>query len=174
MRVVGSQVFGHELKHEGIFHVLISTVGWHVDGDRRFFSLGSLGWDRAQEAAWPAARASSSASYGARNTMRFEPTRSRRQGEPICKLTAKKTVEGERATAARFGRCLVMVRTASGGAPASRACSEASSCSLLASCPANCSKQWQKTQIWWLPRVQRVLDLRAKMHTVGCAIYRAF
>jgi hypothetical protein len=94
MRVVGSQVFGHELKHEGVFHVLISTVGWHVDGDRRFFSLGSLGRDRAQEAAWPAARASSDASYGARNTMRFEPTRSRRQGEPILQTYGEENGRG--------------------------------------------------------------------------------
>jgi hypothetical protein len=75
---------------------------------------------------------------------------------------------------ARFGRCLVTVRTAFGGAPASRACAEAYLCSLLASCPNNCSKQRRKTQIWWLPRVQRVLDLRAKIRTMGCAIYRGF
>jgi hypothetical protein len=32
---------------------------------------------------WPAAQASSSASYGAQNAMRFHPTRSRRQGLPV-------------------------------------------------------------------------------------------
>jgi hypothetical protein len=83
MRVVGSRIFGHDLKYKGVFHVLILVVGWHVDGGRRFFSLRSLRWDRAREVPWPVPRASSSASYGARNVMRFDPTWSRRQGEPV-------------------------------------------------------------------------------------------
>jgi hypothetical protein len=31
-----------------------------------------------------------------------------------------------------------------------------------------------KTQIWWLPRVRRVLDLRPKIRTIGGAKYRGF
>jgi hypothetical protein len=62
---------------EGVFHILISAVGWHVDGGKHFFSLGLLGWDRAREAPWLVAWASSISSYGARNNARFLPTWSR-------------------------------------------------------------------------------------------------
>jgi hypothetical protein len=82
MRVIGSQIFDHDLKREGVFHVLISVVGWYVDGGKRFFSLGSLWRYKAREVPWPVARVSSSASYDAWNTIRFDPTRSRRQGDP--------------------------------------------------------------------------------------------
>jgi hypothetical protein len=34
MRVIGSQIFGHNLKREGVFHVLISAVDQGVDGSR--------------------------------------------------------------------------------------------------------------------------------------------
>jgi hypothetical protein len=62
---------------EGVFHVLISSVGWHVDGGKLFFSLSSLTRDKASETPWPAAWASSSSSYGAWNDARFLRTRSR-------------------------------------------------------------------------------------------------
>jgi hypothetical protein len=62
---------------EVVFQVLISAVSWHVNGGRRFFSLGSLGQDRAQEVPWLAAWASSSSSYGAWNNARFLPMWSR-------------------------------------------------------------------------------------------------
>jgi hypothetical protein len=65
-----------------------------VDGGRRFFSLGSLDRDIAQEVPWSMARASSSASYGARNAMRFDPTRSRKQGEPILQTSAEGNSRG--------------------------------------------------------------------------------
>jgi hypothetical protein len=94
MRAVGSQIYGHDLKREGVFHILISVVGWHMDGARRFFSLGSLGWDRAREAPWLAARVSSSTSYGARNAMRFDPMQSRTQGEPILQTYGKRNGRG--------------------------------------------------------------------------------
>jgi hypothetical protein len=78
------------------------------------------------------------------------------------------------ATVRHLGRCLVTMRRASGEASAPRMCAEASSSSLLASRPINCSKRWRKTQIWWLPRVRRVLDLQPKIRTMGGAIYRGF
>jgi hypothetical protein len=74
----------------------------------------------------------------------------------------------------RLGRCLVTVRAASGEASAPRTCAKASSSSLLASRLTNCSKWQRKTQIWWLTRVRRVLDLRPKICTKGDAIYRVF
>jgi hypothetical protein len=74
----------------------------------------------------------------------------------------------------RLGRCLVTVRAASGEASAPGTCAKASSSSLLASRPTNCSKWRRKTQIWWLTRVQRVLDLRPKICTKGDTIYRVF
>jgi hypothetical protein len=76
------------------------------------------------------------------------------------------------AATARFGRTSTVTGSTLDGAPAARTCAEASSCSPLASRPISCSEWWQKTQIWWLPRVERVLDLRPKIHTIGGAIYR--
>jgi hypothetical protein len=70
-------MYGHDLKREGVFHVLISVIDWHTDGGTHFFSLGSLSRDGAWEAPWTASRASSSASYSAWNAMRSLPTRSR-------------------------------------------------------------------------------------------------
>jgi hypothetical protein len=94
--------------------------------------------------------------------------------DPFYSLAAAETGHRKWLTGRQLDRWLAMVRTASGCAPASRACAEASFCSLLASCPTNCSTRQQKTQIWWLPRVRWVLDLQAKIHTMGCAIYRDF
>jgi hypothetical protein len=74
----------------------------------------------------------------------------------------------------RLGRCLSTVRVASGEASTPRACAKASSSSLLASQPTNCSDGQRKTQIWWLPMVRRVLDLWPKIHTICGAIYRGF
>jgi hypothetical protein len=74
----------------------------------------------------------------------------------------------------QLSRCLVTVRAASGEALAPRTCAEASSSSLLASRPTNCSERRQKTQIWWLPRVRWVLDLWPKICTTGDTIYRGF
>jgi hypothetical protein len=73
-----------------------------------------------------------------------------------------------------LGQCLVMVSMASGEASAPKTCAEASLSSLLASWPINYSKRRQKTWIWWLPRVRRILDLRQKIRTIGNAIYRGF
>jgi hypothetical protein len=78
------------------------------------------------------------------------------------------------ATLRRLGRCMEIVWAASNEASAPRMCAEASSSSLLASRLINCFERWQKTQIWWLPRVQRVLDLWPKIRTMGGAIYRGF
>jgi hypothetical protein len=87
-------------------------------------------------------------------------------------------IDGERqrspATVRRLGRCLSTVREASSEASAPRTCAKASWSSLLDSRPTNCSDRWWKTQIWWLPRVRRVLDLRLKICTICNAIYRVF
>jgi hypothetical protein len=53
---------------------------------------------------WPVAQVSSSASYSAWNAMRFHPTRSRRQGEPVlwtyrCENGPREAGEGEMARA---------------------------------------------------------------------------
>jgi hypothetical protein len=77
-------------------------------------------------------------------------------------------------TVRRLGRCLAMVRVAFGEASAPMTYAKASSSSLLASWPTNCSDRRWKTQIWWLPRVRRVLDLRPKIRTICGAIYRGF
>jgi hypothetical protein len=87
-------------------------------------------------------------------------------------------IDGERqrspATVWQLGRCLAMVWAASGEASTPRMCTKASSSSLLASWPTNCSERWRKTQIWWLPRVWRVLDLRPEIRTICGAVYRGF
>jgi hypothetical protein len=51
------------------------------------------------------------------------------------------------ATVRRLSWCLSMVRAASGEASTPRTCAKASSSSLLASRPTNCSDQQRKTQI---------------------------
>jgi hypothetical protein len=78
------------------------------------------------------------------------------------------------AMARRLGWCLSTVRAASGEASAPRTCAKASSSSLLASRPTNYSNRRWKTRIWCIPRVQWVPDLRPKIHTICCAIYRGF
>jgi hypothetical protein len=87
-------------------------------------------------------------------------------------------ISGERqrslATVWRLGRCLSMVRAASGEASAPRTCTKASLSSILASWPTNCSDWRWKTWIWWLPRVRRVLDLRPKICTICGSIYMGF
>jgi hypothetical protein len=82
--------------------------------------------------------------------------------------------EWQQSPVRRLDRCLSTVRVAPGEALALRTCAKASLSSLLASQPTNCSDRRRKTQIWWLPRVQRVLNLRPKIHTICGAIYRGF
>jgi hypothetical protein len=87
-------------------------------------------------------------------------------------------IDGERqrssATVRWLGRCLSTKRAASSEASAQRMCSKASLSSLLASRSTNCSDRRRKTQIWWLPRVRRVLDLRPKIRTICGTICRGF
>jgi hypothetical protein len=78
------------------------------------------------------------------------------------------------ATVRRLDRCLSTVRAASGEASAPGTRAKASLSSLLASRLTNCSDRRRRTQIWWLPRVRRVLDLRPKIRTICGAIYRFF
>jgi hypothetical protein len=113
-------------------------------------------------------------SYGGRFSMRFAPTGHIDEGNMFM-LTL---IGGERQRSStvvrRLGQCVSMVRTASGEASALRTCAKASLSSLLASRLTNCSDRWRKTQIRWLPRVWRVLDLRPKICTICGAIYRGF
>jgi hypothetical protein len=106
--------------------------------------------------------------------MRFAPTDHSDEGNSIM-LTL---IGGERqrslATVRQLGRCLAMVRAASGEASVPRTYAEASLNSLLASRLTNCSERRWKSQIWWLPRVQQVLDLRSKIFTICGAIYMGF
>jgi hypothetical protein len=118
--------------------------------------LGSAWPNRATRAPWPRA---------------WELGLTLRHKELIL-LTVTQMVRTGSATSVWFEQASTASRSSSGGALTSRECAEASLCSLLASCPANCSKRRRKTRIWWLPRVHRVLDLWAKIPTMGCAIYR--
>jgi hypothetical protein len=83
-------------------------------------------------------------------------------------------IGGERqrspATVRRLGRCLSMVRAASGEASAPRTCANASLSFLLASRPTNCSDRRRKTRIWCLPRVRRFLFCGRKF-TLYAALY---
>jgi hypothetical protein len=109
-------------------------------------------------------------SYGGRFSIRFAPTGSQRRGNMFM-LTL---IGGERqrstAMVRRLGRCLSTVSAASDEASAQRMCAKASLSSLLASRPTSCSDRRQKTRIWWLLRVRRVLGLRPKIRTI-CALY---
>jgi hypothetical protein len=155
---------------EPISWLLLSVVHHRSNGQGGWLRPGAACHSRAQQLA----RVWVFSSYGGRFFIRFAPMGSQWQGERDM-LTL---IGGERqrspATVRRLGRCLAMVRAASGEALAPRMCAKASSSSLLASRPTNCSEQWQKTQIWWLPRVRRVLDLRPKIRTIWGAIYLGF
>jgi hypothetical protein len=89
-------------------------------------------------------------------------------------LVMANTGHGGLAVMARFDQTSTVVGSPLGGAPVPRTCDEASLSSPLASRPINCFERWRKTQIWWLPRVRLVLDIRAKTRTMGDAIYRGF
>jgi hypothetical protein len=102
--------------------------------------------------------------------MRFAPTGSQRGGE----LDYAYLIWWRAAMVRRLGRCLVTARAASSEALAPRMYIMASLSSLLASRLINCSERRWKTQIWWLPRVRRVLELRLKIRSRGGAIYRGF
>jgi hypothetical protein len=112
-------------------------------------------------------------SYGGRFSMRFAPHHNDEGNMFMLTL-----IGGERqwspAMVRQLTRCLSTVRAASGEDSAPRTCAKASSSSLLASRPTNCSDRRRKTRIWWLSRVWWVLDLRLKIHTICGAIYRRF
>jgi hypothetical protein len=111
-------------------------------------------------------------SYDGRFSMRFAPMGSQRRGERFyANLNRHRATT---TTVRRLGQCLATVRAAPGEASAPRMCTKASSSSLLASWLINCSDRRRKTQIWWLPRVRRVLDSRPKIRTICGAIYRGF
>jgi hypothetical protein len=109
-------------------------------------------------------------SHDGQFSMRFAPMGSSQRGEHVyANLNLRRA-----ATVRRLGRCLSMVRVASGEASTPRTCAKASSSTLLASLPTNCSNRQRKTRIWWLPRVRQVLDLRPKICTICGAIYKGF
>jgi hypothetical protein len=132
---------------EPISRLLISTVHHQSDGRGGWLRPGPA-WARAHGgASWPSMMAPWSSSF-----LRLRWL----------------------AMVRRLGRCLAMVKAASSEASAPRACAKASSSSLLASRPTNCSERRWKTRTWWLPRVRQVLDLRLKIRTICGAIYRGF
>jgi hypothetical protein len=104
-------------------------------------------------------------SYGGRFSMRFAPWNHSNKGNVFMLTLISKERQQSPAMVRWLGRCLSMVRVASSKASAPRTCAKASSSSLLASRPTNCSDRRRKTRIWWLPRVRRVLDLRPKICT---------
>jgi hypothetical protein len=85
----------------------------------------------------------------------------------------KEMVEGEWSTAARFGRCLATVRTASGGAPTSRSSSTALPCSPQAPPWVNSFGHWWIELVWRLSLCARVWGLRDKIWWIQAAIYGA-
>jgi hypothetical protein len=113
-------------------------------------------------------------SYGGRFSMRFVPMGSQRWGERDYANLNQRRAATEPSNSEVARPVLGDGEGASSEASAPRTCAKASSSSLLASWPTNCSERWWKTWIWWLPRVQRVLDLRPKIRTICSAIYRGF
>jgi hypothetical protein len=95
------------------------------------------------------------------------------KGHPFCKLTTKETVEGERAMASRFGRCLVIVRMASIGALASRSSSTASPCSPQAPPWVNCFRHRWIELVRRLSSCTRIWGLWDKIQWVQASIYMA-
>jgi hypothetical protein len=72
------------------------------------------------------------------------------KGNPFCKLTLKETVEGERAMAERFSRCLAMARVAS---------DNALPCSSQAPPWVNCFAHWWIKVVRQLSSCARVWGL---------------
>jgi hypothetical protein len=93
--------------------------------------------------------------YGALNFDLIPPTRSRWHKELI--LLTCGDVNGSHSVSSVSG-----VRAGSNGIEVLVLPSSFLSGQLLQTAAEN--------QIWWLPSVRRVLDLRAKIHTMGCAI----
>jgi hypothetical protein len=154
MRAVGSQIFGHDLKREGVFHVLISAIGWHVD--------------RAREAPWPVARASSSASESAWNTMRFDPTRSRRQGEPVLQTYGEGNGQG------RAGDDSVVQSVLGDGEDGLRWCSGFKGVCWSFLVRPIAPNGGGKLKFGVFLGFSGFLTCGEKNHTVGCTIYRGF
>jgi hypothetical protein len=162
---------------ESVSQLLISAVhhqsngwrGWLRPGQRGLMlTVARHGRARRLVGVWVLS------SYGGRFLMRFAPTGSQRWGELDYanfnwRRAATEPGNGEAARP--------VLGDAEGGLRwsfNSKDVTEASLNSLLASRPTNSTERRWKTRIWWLPRVQRVLDLRPKIHTICSAIYRGF
>jgi hypothetical protein len=165
---VGSRVHGFIKRRSLATDPTVEVAG--SGRGRRGLALAAARHDRAQRLT--GVRIFSS--YGSRFSMIFAPTGSQQRGNLIMLTLIGREQRRSPATMRRLGQSLATVRVASGETSAPRACANASSSSLLASRPTNCSERWRKTWIWWLPRVRSVLDLRPKIRTIGSARYRGF
>jgi hypothetical protein len=106
---------------EGVFHDLMMTVGWYVDGDGRVFSFGPAPPKQGIRRLHGRRLEGAQAHYlGHEKRWGLTLHDLEVEGSSFCKLKAKETVNGEWATVARFGQHMAMVRAASGEAPVLR------------------------------------------------------
>jgi hypothetical protein len=99
---------------EGVFHDLMMTVGWYVDGDGRVFSFGPAPPKQGIRRLHGRRLEGAQAHYlGHEKRWGLTLHDLEVEGSSFCKLTVKETVDGERAMVMWFGRDLAMVRAAS-------------------------------------------------------------
>jgi hypothetical protein len=93
---------------EGVFHDLIVTIGWCVDGGRRVFSFGPAQSKQGTGRCHGRQLEGAQARYvGHEKRWGLTLHNLEVEGSSFCKLTAKETVDGERATVTRFLPALV-------------------------------------------------------------------
>jgi hypothetical protein len=162
---------------ESLSRLLISVIHHRSDGWGSWLRPGAAPARahaaRRGRARW-LARVRVFSSYGGRFSMSFAPTGSQRWGG---RVYANLNRPRAATKLDKWEVARPMLIDGEGGLRWSFApttCTKASSSSLLASRPTNCSDRRWKTRIWWLPRVRRVLILRPKIHSICGAIYRGF
>jgi hypothetical protein len=151
------------LSGEGVRPDLIVTVGSGSDGGGGFFFDSIARARQSGRTPWSLAWASSSSSYGAWNAVRFDPTRSTRQGKPVLQTYG----EGNGRWRVGDGGAIWSVLGDGEGSS-----STASSCSPQAPPWVNCFGRWWIELVMWLSLCTRVWGLRDKIQRERAAIYR--
>jgi hypothetical protein len=139
------------------------------------FSFLRLRWNgETRRPPWPAARAALLHAIG-HHWWNRELLRDLDGGRYlICSLTTTKMGHRKRSMRRRLGRWLVMVKSFSSEAPASRSSPTSSSRPPLAPRPVQWLQPTKTTQNWWRLEFGGFRVLREKIRAMGCAIYRVF
>jgi hypothetical protein len=113
-------------------------------------------------------------SFGGQFSIRFAPTGSQRRGERVYANLNRRRAAMKPDNSGVARPVLVDGEGGLQWSFSSKDVRQGFLSSLLASRLTNCNDRRRKTQIWWLPRVRRVLVLLPKIHTTCGDIYRGF